>query len=277
MRKLAIAMALTSTAIASPALARDDAWYIGVEGGPSIVEDVAYDVNGLNDAITVDHDAGYDVDGIIGYDFGGFRLEAEVGYKKAGVNSLTSTVTVPVPGSTGVGTVAAGIFNGAGGDTSVLSFMLNGMLDFGDDDGLSGFVGLGGGVARVKGNFALDNFGSSLNDSDTGFAWQAIAGVRAPLNDHWDVGLKYRFFNADHLSLVDLAGRSADGRYRSHSILGSLIYNFGEPPAPPPPPPPHPAIAKPSSSARNAYIFLPINAFFMRVASRKNYYIFSLI
>ena len=39
MRKLAIALALTSTAIAAPALARDDAFYIGVEGGPSIVED----------------------------------------------------------------------------------------------------------------------------------------------------------------------------------------------------------------------------------------------
>jgi hypothetical protein len=36
MRKLAIAVALASTALASPAFARDDAWYVGIEGGASI-------------------------------------------------------------------------------------------------------------------------------------------------------------------------------------------------------------------------------------------------
>ena len=213
MRKLAIAMALTSTAIASPALARDDAWYIGVEAGPSVVEDISFDVNGVSDAYKADHDTGYDVDGIIGYDFGGFRLEAEVGYKKAALDALTSSVAIPVPGRAG-GSVnfPAGAFTGVGGDTSALSFMLNGMLDFGDDDSLNGFIGLGGGVARIKASYGLNALGNTIDDSDTGFAWQAIAGIRAPLNDHWDVGLKYRFFNADNVSLIDLGGRSADGR-----------------------------------------------------------------
>jgi len=44
MRKLAIAMALASTALASPALARDNSWYVGVEGGFLIVEDSQWDV-----------------------------------------------------------------------------------------------------------------------------------------------------------------------------------------------------------------------------------------
>ena len=75
---------------------------------------------------------------------------------------------------------------------------------------------LGGGVARVKANYALNNNGRSfLNDSDTGFAWQALAGVRAPLNDHWDVGLKYRFFNANGVDLVDAQLR------RLHRIGGA--------------------------------------------------------
>ena len=47
-----------------------------------------------------------------------------------------------------------------------------------------------------------------VNDSDTGFAWQALAGVRAPLNDRIDVGLKYRFFNANSVDLVDTGGRA---------------------------------------------------------------------
>jgi outer membrane protein OmpA-like peptidoglycan-associated protein len=129
------------------------------------------------------------------------------------------------------------------GDASALSFMVNGLLDFGDDDGLQGFVGGGVGVARVdvQSTFAAPSF---LDDSDTGFAWQALAGVRAPLSDSWDVGLKYRFFNADKVNLVDRLGRAVDTRFRSHSLMGSLIYNFGGAPEPvevvaPPPPPPY--------------------------------------
>ena len=38
MRKLVIGMALASTAIASPSLARDGAWYVELNGGPMIVE-----------------------------------------------------------------------------------------------------------------------------------------------------------------------------------------------------------------------------------------------
>ena len=87
MRKLALAMALASTAIATPALARDDAWYVGVEGGVMIVEDLDLDIGTTANAATVDHDYGYDFDAVIGYDFGGFRAEAEVGYKGADLDS----------------------------------------------------------------------------------------------------------------------------------------------------------------------------------------------
>ena len=43
MRKLAIAAALASTVLATPALAVDKAWYVGVEGGAMIVEDTDLD------------------------------------------------------------------------------------------------------------------------------------------------------------------------------------------------------------------------------------------
>ena len=33
MRKLAIGLALASTALASPSMARDGSWYVGVDGG----------------------------------------------------------------------------------------------------------------------------------------------------------------------------------------------------------------------------------------------------
>ena len=237
MRYLAIAAALASTAMASPALARDKAWYIGAEGGAMVVEDINLDIGTLKSAGKVDSKIGYDVDGIIGYDFGPFRLEAEVGYKEAAVEGYSSTTTTRVGGA--IPPRPAGTFPYAGGSTSALSFMLNGMLDFGADDGVQGFVGGGAGVARVKhSKYSINQVGTFLDDSDTGFAYQAIAGVRAPLTSNIDVGLKYRFFNVDGVDTIDGLGRANKGRFRSHSILGSFIYNFGEPAAPPPPPPP---------------------------------------
>lgn len=238
MRKLAIGLALASTALASPALARDDQWYVGVDGGAMIVEDMDLDIGVVDNAAQLDTDKGYDFGGLVGYDFGGFRLEAEVSYREADVEQFSGQI----PSGAGTVLTPAGTYD-VGGDANALSFMVNGLLDFGDDDGIQGFVGGGVGVARVDVQtvYAAPAY---LDDSDTGFAWQALAGVRAPLSDSWDVGLKYRFFNAKDVDLVDRLGRNVSTRFRSHSIMGSLIYNFGGAPepvevAPPPPPPPY--------------------------------------
>ena len=42
MRKLAIVVALSSTVLATPALARNGAWYVGGDFGGMIVEDVPF-------------------------------------------------------------------------------------------------------------------------------------------------------------------------------------------------------------------------------------------
>ena len=53
MRKLAITLALASSAIASPALALDHAWYVGVEGGAMIVEDTSFNYSLVRNGVTV--------------------------------------------------------------------------------------------------------------------------------------------------------------------------------------------------------------------------------
>jgi opacity protein-like surface antigen len=83
-----------------------------------------------------------------------------------------------------------------------LSFMLNGCWISDPDDGLQGFVGGGAGVARTH------LYSLTTDDSDTGFAWQALAGVRMPLSSHLDAELKYRFFNHRSLDLVTSNQRS---------------------------------------------------------------------
>jgi len=234
MRKLAVTLALATTALATPALARDNAWYVGVEGGAMIVEDIDYDLTTPAGGVTtVDSNYGYDVGGTVGYDFGALRIETEVAYKSATVDELRTTGSIATGPTTAVG---AGTYSG-GGRTSALSFMANALLDFGDDDAISGFVGGGAGVARVKAHdYRVNNSFAALDDSDTVFAWQALAGIRAPLSENVDVSLKYRFFNADDVRIVNVRGVGYDGRFRSHSLLGGLTFNFGAPTPPPPPP-----------------------------------------
>ena len=236
MRKLAIAVALASTALAKPALARDHSPYVGLEGGVMWVEDadVDYDDGTLNlpDAITVSHNIGYDVDLIAGYDFGMLRVEGELAYKRAGVNQLRIDPRIAGGGP--------GDTYDASGRGRALSGMINLLLDFGNDDGLSGYAGAGVGLASVKYSADTDgpNNGGPLNgpigfsDTDSGLAWQGILGLRYAVSQNIDVGLKYRFFNVPNLKF-SAPGVDLDTRWRSHSLLASVIYNFYAPPPPP--------------------------------------------
>ncbi len=237
MRKLAVALALASTALASPTLARDKQFYVGGDFGAMIIEDIHFDIGTTPNASVLNHKYGFDGDGNVGYDFGGFRVEAEVGYRQAYVDGYRNSLNTAFFNANGtLGSSTPGTFNYAGGRSSALSFMLNGLLDFGADDEIQGFVGGGAGVARVKERIGITSYGYAIDDSDTRFAYQGIAGVRAPLGPHLDVSLKYRFFNVDKVRLVSVTNANYTGRFRSHSILGGIAYNFGEPPAPPPPP-----------------------------------------
>jgi hypothetical protein len=92
MRKLVAAAALLSTAIATPALARDGSPYVGIDAG--VIRPNSLNLRFTNSATAIDnalrlkHKWGYDADAVFGYDFGMFRLEGEVGYKRARVKNV---------------------------------------------------------------------------------------------------------------------------------------------------------------------------------------------
>src|SRR3546814_15414230 len=119
-----------------------------------IVEDSDFDLGATSNAVTVEHEKGFDVDGIIGYDFGGFRAEFDVGYKDANLDSVSTSVA-GVPGGRGTsympgGAQPAGTYEAADGNTRVLSFTLHDLLDFGNADGWNGYIAGGAGVATVQ-------------------------------------------------------------------------------------------------------------------------------
>ena len=168
-----------------------------------IVEDQDVDIGAVDNAMRLSYEYGYDGGLFVGYDLGAFRIEAEAAYKKADLEGFNTIIRLP-----GEGAVFPPSRQFAGGSTSALSFMINGMLDFGDDDGISGFVGGGVGMARVKANNqrVFANTAPFLDDSDSKLAWQVFAGVRQAISDNIDVTVKYRFFNVDDVRMVAFNG-----------------------------------------------------------------------
>src|SRR6478672_7992094 len=196
MRKYLLA-AVAAAAIASPAAARDNSGYVGIEGGVMMPRDMNLDATvvyggnlgtiSYNKGISVDYKMGYDVDLIGGYDFGMFRLEGELGYKHAKIDSvaLDSSLLGNLSTATGQVTPLSNTnYQAESGHISVLSGMVNALLDFGDDN-WGGYAGGGIGYASAH----------QFGDSDSSWVWQAIAGVRMAISPNIDAGLKYRYFS----------------------------------------------------------------------------------
>ena len=205
---------------AAPAAARDNSAYFGLEVGPMWAQDSHVRSNGAP-LLDINHNLGVDGDLILGYDFGLFRAEVEGAHKWAKHDKYDL--------ANGSST------SNADGHSRAYSIMGNAMVDLGDNERINFYAGAGVGVAFVRQTF--DQPAEGVEIKDTNLAWQVIAGVRAPVFRHFDVGAKYRYFDGGKLE--DQVGSSAlRSRFRSHSILASLIYNFSDTAAPPPPPPP---------------------------------------
>jgi opacity protein-like surface antigen len=179
MRKLVLALALASTSFAAPALARDGTFYAGLEGGVMLVEDSGFDytdgvVGTINNAYTLDHKPGWDIDAIAGYDFGMIRVEGELGYKRASVDEVEVASGIAPPAGFG------SHFN-ADGHSTAWSVMLNALLDFGDENGWSGYVGPGIGAAHVTEDFDIPAIDKFFDGSRGRIAWQVVAGVRTAI------------------------------------------------------------------------------------------------
>ncbi|HVJ71834.1 MAG TPA: outer membrane beta-barrel protein [Sphingomicrobium sp.] len=236
MRKSLLTAVAATALLSTPAIARENSWYAGLEGGVTFGAEAEIDVDiddgdsvfESDDALELDYSMGMDIDALVGYDFGMVKTELELAYKNLNADELDLDDEV----AEDLG-IADDDFD-ADGDTNIVSLMGNVLLDFGNDDGWGAYLGGGVGYAWVK---ALD----FDDDKDSAFAWQLIAGLRYAVSDNIDLGLKYRYFQTGKLNFAD---EFDDGeiffdidthtKIHSHSLLLSLIYNF----APPPPPEP---------------------------------------
>lgn len=225
--------------IAAPAHARDGQPYFGINGGVVFEDQVdieAEPYQGTLNEAKVNTGMGWEGDAVLGYDFGRFRLEAEAGYR----NQDHDTLIVNGPNTAGL---PPGLRTGPDSTQKTMSAMINGLIDFGRDDGLQLFIGGGAGLARVDFELSVPGIGTLADDKDTTFAYQGLAGLRFPVTDNIDLGVKYRYFRADNVNVSGFNNNPLELALESHSVLASLLVNFGgrsEPKvvqAPPPPPP----------------------------------------
>jgi OOP family OmpA-OmpF porin len=225
MRKMVILAALASTALATTAYAGEPGPYIEVEGGATISENQHVSSPGglivpAGQVATIHNKLGYDVGGSIGYDFGHFRLEGEASYHRLNPKRVY----------TAAGTITQG--NGLYGHVATFAAMGNALFEFGMPHGAEFYAGGGVGYAKTHELVQVAPFGGLAGQKDK-FAWQLIAGVSVPVSEHFDIGLKYRYFHpeADRFHFSD--GTPLYVKLRTHSVLATLTYRFGTPTPPP--------------------------------------------
>ncbi|MBI3453794.1 MAG: OmpA family protein [Rhodospirillales bacterium] len=207
--------------------------YVGAAGGVNLLRDA--DVKGGAVNSKAEFNAGGAVLGTVGYGFGnGLRLEGELGYRSNGIDKAG--------GASGSGSMRA------------FSAMGNVLYDIDTSSPFTPYIGVGLGGARVKMSDGRTFSGTTINDSDTVFAYQGIAGVAYSVAPNIKLGLDYRYFATQDPKFTTNTGIGVESEYRSHTIMIGFRYEFGAParpaqpaaaPTPPPAPAPAPAVAPP--------------------------------
>ena len=177
MRKLAIAVALASTAMATPLSLGTIHFTRASKAASCGSKTLNFDYDGLQRltitaGVTIMHNSGFDVDAIAGYDFGMVRLEGELGYKHARSIRSSSTPRFRVRVRSTISTPMAAAVR--------FQLMVNLLLDFGNEDGLSGYVGAGYRhcqMSSMSPDADTPNGIVGFSDSDSG---SRVAGHRGP-------------------------------------------------------------------------------------------------
>jgi len=238
-------LALASTALGTAAYAGEPGPYISIDGGGVMSENqhvfgpvaaaaargAAVGNPGVTSGDTIHNRLGWIVGGQAGYDFGPFRLEGDVNYERMNAQRVYTPL--------GTVTRSTGLY----GRVASFSAMANALAEFGPSHGVQFYAGCGIGWSKTHEHAIIAPTGG-IAGQRSGFAWELIGGVDAPVTEHVSVGLRYRYFNPDADRFHFSDGTTQFVKLRTHSLMGNLTYHFGSPVPPPPPPPPTPPPSK---------------------------------
>ncbi len=182
MKRLLVVAIFALVFITTSAQAADKGIYMSGIAGISLVPKLDQEISGAR-VFETDFDPGSKFAGALGYDFGTFRVEGEFGY-------LTNSVNDGDAIGTGSGSVE--------GDVSVLSFMVNAYYDIHTRNfSLVPYLGVGIGGASIDADIIAPFLGPStqvVDDKDTVFAYQFIAGLGWNVIPTMTLTIDYRYF-----------------------------------------------------------------------------------
>ncbi|MFM9865536.1 MAG: OmpA family protein [Micropepsaceae bacterium] len=255
-----------SIVAASQSSAHQRGWYVGVEAGVNWIDDtsVIFSRNGgFSDVMIesessrsswwsgsssgdLEFDTGWAGFATVGYGFEkNWRIELELGYRDNDA-TLTKNSFGYCGGDEELSIAARGYCGSRtrtyDGDMTEYTAMINVIYDVPLTEKLDLNIGLGAGVDYVQ--LDLSRNGRTLTDeSDTRFAFQAIAGLTYKITKRLDLALTYRYLNVSEPEFQATYKTLELDDLEKHTVTVGLRYDLHEdeaPLAPPPPPPPLP-------------------------------------
>lgn len=192
--------------------------YVGARGGWSSARDTDFGVGTANVVNDYD-DAGYNVAAVVGWGAKvqnsiGYRLEAELGYQTAEVDTHTVGGT-RISGSDSFG------------DTNTLYGFANAYLDIPLFNRLNGIVGGGVGVGKVEfDGHGVRGAGVVMDDEDTAFGYHVDAGLSYDVTDRLALEAMYRYTSFVDVELTSVDGVKSETDVDTHNVVVGARYGF---------------------------------------------------
>jgi OOP family OmpA-OmpF porin len=218
-QKAVLTLAVLGAAAACPvAASAQDAsgWYVSGAGSITMLNGTDGTIaNAPAPGITVrtqnEFETGFGAQVAVGRDFGRFRLEAELGYTQDHQNHY---VAVAPP----TGRIPAYV------DQNAARAMLNGYVDL-TDGTVQPFLGAGAGVVRIhhrffapRAPFPTEAPRELINDNDTRFAYQLMAGLGIRVAPTVMLTAQYRWLDAGRFHGLDSRGERFERDHRGHNL-----------------------------------------------------------
>lgn len=203
--------------------------YVSLGIGPNWVNDADLSGSGVSDKAKFE--TGFGLLGAAGYAFDrNWRAEAELGFR-----------------SNKIDTLAGG--GGDGGHVNAWSLMGNVLYDVDTGSNWTPYLGVGAGLLKYSPSGMRPTATTSLNDSDTNFAYQGILGIGYQFTPSTEFFVDYHYLRSLDPSVQSSNGTDLDTKYRANTVMIGVRYSFG---APPPAPAPTPVAAPAPAPAPKA-------------------------
>lgn len=205
----------TALALVAPVHAGQNGFYSAIEGGAGFMPAMdGYETFGaLLFGERVDFETGWAVLATVGYEWGNWRFEGEVGYRS---NDMERIVFTTGGSSTDVD------------DLSQLTLMANLLYDIALQPNLTLSIGGGGGLDRLSFNWPGFSQPGGVQGDDWAIAYQGIVGLSYAIDGPLEVFANYRYLYANEFDFEDGINRQHFDHVQTHTVSAGLRYSFGQ-------------------------------------------------